>query len=82
MFTIVASTKAMTPPSDAIASTVRGEGLRRTVRSLDGSAALGRRRERRAPPGGAVPAGPSDARMIPAGRSCMFTGVVPFLLRN
>ena len=83
MFTIVASTKAITPPSDAIASTVRGEGLRRTVISLDGSAALGRLRERRAPPGGGVPpAGPSDARMVPGGRSCTFTGVVPFPLRN
>ena len=63
MFTIVASTKAITPPSDAIASTVRGEGLRRTVISLDCS-------------------GPSDARMVEAGRSCVFTGVVPFPLRN
>ena len=30
MFTIVASIKATAPPSDAIASTVRGDGLRRT----------------------------------------------------
>ena len=33
MFTIVASMKAIAPPSDAIASTVRGEGFRRTRRS-------------------------------------------------
>ena len=46
----VCSTQATAPPSDAIASTVRGEDLPRTVSCSTGPAALGQPREPRAPP--------------------------------
>jgi hypothetical protein len=51
MFTIVASTKATAAPSDAIASTVCGEGLHRIlVSSPIGSAALSASSASRAAP--------------------------------
>ena len=75
MFAIVASMKATAPPGDAIASTVRGEDLPRTVSCSDGPAALGQPREPRAPPATPSPAGPGAALMVAAGGSWRFIGL-------